>query len=239
MAGIVIRNKDGNVSISSDNPTYNYYFKTDIGGNFAPGEGDGAGDDFMPSPFTGGVRYGSFNSYSGSSAIRQYAYTDEYSNLSQLIWFNLFDGFEAAPGGYFQRDSGALLFTKQAIPEKGKYLNVYDANGTLIWTAESCATMPRIIGELFIPPDINLNSEISFYNIPKDIYFLVSPFYCDSDSSDASTIYIAFCIKREGEKIRFIFSSKDLSGGSMGVPFGSFKDIYPDGLYIPYAIINV
>lgn len=158
-----------------------------------------------------------------------------------MHWFQLYDGQDACPGGFFPENCGQICTSNTVTPTAGKYLNVYDANGNLTWSVESCVKMPRIIGELYIPPTTEYGVDITFENIPVDAYFLTNCFFCDDDYGGDSDLggdsqVQMMAIKRNGTTITFKYSHQlywmDSSGATVA-------DVYPEGIYIPYATINV
>ncbi|QHJ84239.1 MAG: hypothetical protein [Bacteriophage sp.] len=234
MAGITIRNADGNVSVSSDFTPLTGITLRKITTASDSGDIYDGGIDNAFSPWDSQKVY---------FMLKNSKFPEIYdASKPYVTWFQLYDGHDACPGGFFSDNCGQLCISNTVAPTKGKYLNVYDANGNITWSVESCAKMPRIIGELFIPPNLKFKQEMTFTGIPKDAYFLANCFFCDDDyggggelGNDSQLIMMA--IKREGTNIRFIYSNYynwwvDQIGTTIG-------DVFPGGIYIPYASISI
>ena len=231
MAGLVIRNAEGNVSVSSDFTPLSGITLKKI--TTASDSGDSGGFDNIYSPWNKQKSYFMLNQ-------RKFAETYD-SSKPYVIWFQLYDGHDACPGGFYSDNCGQLCISDTITPVKGKYLNVYDAKGNLTWSVESCAKMPRIIGEIFIPPTLKYGQEMTFTEIPEDAYFLSNCFFCDDDYGGDSDLgndsqVMMMAIKREGTNIKFIYNHQYSWMGASGTVGG---DVFPKGIYIPYAKIDL
>lgn len=231
MAGLTVRNADGNISISSDfppltgitlRPIKSYSESSQVGGL-----------DNIYSPWDDSKVY-----FDLSSTKFPELFTND---KPYAFWFQLYDGEDACPGGFFSANCGQICISNTVTPTKGKYLNVYDASGNLTWTVESCIAMPRVVGELYIPPTLKYGEDLVFTNIPEDVFFFMDCFYCDDDYGGESDVgndseVQMMAIKRSGTTITFQFNS----------PISWLVDnsavlstIFPQGIYIPYANISV
>ncbi|WP_244586347.1 hypothetical protein [Escherichia coli] len=113
-------------------------------------------------------------------------------------WFQLqTDGAWCFPGAYlFMPNSGRFITsTHTATPTSG-YLDVFNASGTLIWSAASAATMPRIVGFLSAGAGVDLSSVVTVTSPVANPWFCWSQ--CPGNVSDDGTVlgYSGIVIKR-------------------------------------------
>ncbi|HHR0152988.1 TPA: hypothetical protein ACSXT8_004884 [Escherichia coli] len=113
-------------------------------------------------------------------------------------WFQIQkDGGWCFPGAeLFQPGIGRFMTsTHTATPTSG-YLDVFNASGTLIWSAASAATMPRIQGFFTVPAATDLSTAITVTSP------VANPWFCWSQcpgnlSDDGETIgYSGIVIRR-------------------------------------------
>lgn len=118
-------------------------------------------------------------------------------NITQY-WFQIQkDGAWCFPGAYmFQPGMGRFMTsTHTATPTSG-FLDVFNASGTLIWSAASAATMPRIRGFLTAPAATDLSTAITVTSPVANPWFCWSQ--CPGNISDDGTVigYSGLVIRR-------------------------------------------
>ncbi|ROP61614.1 hypothetical protein EDF81_0085 [Enterobacter sp. BIGb0383] len=103
---------------------------------------------------------------------------------SGLIWFQpTVDGRYNFPGAnMYDPGTGRFMFSDFTTPIVSGYLDTYDANGTLVWSAASAGTMPRIRDFFTVPPTHNLGTAITLNTSFANPWICVSQ--CPGNLSD-------------------------------------------------------
>ncbi|WP_447743322.1 hypothetical protein [Enterobacter asburiae] len=113
-------------------------------------------------------------------------------------WFQLtVDGSWCFPGAYlFQPNSGRFMTSTTAQYPYSGYLDVFDANGVLTWSAASAGTMPRIVGFLGAGPGVDLANVVTVNSPVPNPWFCWSQ--CPGNVSDDGTVlgYSGIVIRR-------------------------------------------
>ena len=79
-----------------------------------------------------------------------------------LYWiqFTANNGWGYPGANLFVPNSIRVIRTSRNKPNVSGYLDVFDANGNLVWSAASAATMPRIMGFLDVAGNVNLEGQV-------------------------------------------------------------------------------
>lgn len=176
-AGIQIFNSAGAVIIDSNYRSTMYESRTVI---------PGAGANINTTVHEVGAT--DLNMVFGNSKVLGWI-PDSLHNSGSIHWFQLNQDKWAFPGAkMFMPSSGAIVKSSRTIPIASGYLDVFAADGkTLLWSAVSAATMPRVIGYLDIPANFNLDTTTYTKTLGTlNPYFLMAGF--PGNFSDDGTV---------------------------------------------------
>lgn len=113
-------------------------------------------------------------------------------------WFQIQnDGAWCFPGAeLFMPNSGRFMTSTHTANPTSGFLDVFNPSGTLIWSAASAATMPRIVGFLSAGAGVNLSSPVTVTTPVSNPWFCWSQ--CPGNVSDdgAALGYCGLVIKR-------------------------------------------
>lgn len=189
MSGFEVFNNAGSVVINSDQ-THTLFDTFDT-----PGIVD-VGAYNQPTPF-GNLRELGFTSH-GWQRYQDYLY-----------WVQLNPGAWCMPGAnMFKPGTFRVIRTTRLKSIESGFLDVFDGNGNLIWSAKSAATMPRIMTYVDIPQNYDLN------NATWSIAPGFSPFFlwnqCPGNLSDDGEVvgYSGLCVRWDGSNIQFAYVSR-------------------------------
>lgn len=117
----------------------------------------------------------------GNGSTLGYRLTDMPSGL---VWFQLqTNGAYCFPGaGLFAAGTGRFMSSSNTAGLTSGYLDVYNASGTLIWSAASAGSMPRIRDFFTVPAGYNLATALTVTTSFADPWFCVSQ--CPGNLSD-------------------------------------------------------
>lgn len=151
MSGFQVWNQAGALTVDSDNR------HTVVNGQFTPTYIDvGA--------YGGATPFGDWKQLG-------YLHPNYYPKANQLTWFRLAAGAWCFPGAWlFQPGTVQMITTSRVLPLQSGYLDVFDANGNLIWSAMGASDMPRVMDILNITSAPN--------NVVSGINLSYSPWIC-------------------------------------------------------------
>lgn len=154
-----------------------------------------------------------------------------YPQPNNLYWFRLNAGSWCFPGAwYFQPGTVQFCVTSRVQALQSGYLDVYDAAGGLIWSANSAANMPRVRNLFDIPAGVD--------SAPQGIAPGFSPWIlmgaCPGNVSvdDASVGFSGLVFRWDGGTLQCQWARKNQSA--------TFANTFGDkgGLRIPLAYFN-
>lgn len=153
-----------------------------------------------------------------------------YPNVSTR-WVRMNSGKYCFPGAdQFQPNSGQMMISTQSLTVSSGYLDVYNESGSLIWSAVSAASVPRILDFIDIPPGYDLQNNTYVKSLSYNPWFLQNA--CPGNISDDGTVtgYSGVCIRWTGSQIQVRYISK--LQNTYNTALGSV------GLRIPLAYIT-
>lgn len=216
MSGFEAKNPEGSLIVSSDQKHtifHSIYEPVFLGGS--------VGD------YTISTAFGNFNQlvalYSGSISNEGYLYWVQFKNPNN--WG--YPGFN-----YFIKNSIRVIRTSRNLQHQSGFLDVFDGEGNLIWSAKSASTMPRVRGILTVPTGYDLTGRIvSSPALEYNPFFLWNA--CVGEISDDGVAPIGYSgnlVRWNGTQLQISWmrSSTQMSYLSM---FGSGRG----GFKLPYA----
>ncbi|EPE1587081.1 hypothetical protein ACSGVW_001482 [Escherichia coli] len=143
------------------------------------------------------IGYYTINSSFGNGSTLGYLALNFFPNTG-LRWFQLqTNGKYCFPGAsMYEAGSGRFMLSNNTTALTSGYLDVRNSAGTLIWSAASAATMPRIRGFFTIPAGHNLGTALTLTTPFADPWICISQ--CPGNISDdgATTGYSGIMIRR-------------------------------------------
>ncbi|HEY1846310.1 MAG TPA: hypothetical protein VGH05_15805 [Buttiauxella sp.] len=137
------------------------------------------------------------NSAFGNGSTLGYLPLNFFPNTG-LRWFQLqTNGKYCFPGSaMFEAGSGRFMLSSNTTALTSGYLDVYNSAGTLIWSAASAGTMPRIQDFFTVPSSHDLGTALTITTSFADPWICISQ--CPGNISDdgESTGYSGVLIKR-------------------------------------------
>lgn len=124
-------------------------------------------------------------------------------------WVRLNAGYYCFPGAnQYQTNAGQMMVSTQNQSVTSGYLDVFDASGTLIWSAVSAATVPRILDFIDIPAGYDLQNNTYVKALSYNPWFLANA--CPGNISDDGSVvgYSGVVIKWDGSQIQVRYISK-------------------------------
>lgn len=152
----------------------------------------------------------------------------------QLTWFKLAAVNNwAFPGGWLFQNNVPFMRTSVGQKVTSGYLDVYNAAGTLVWSAVSAARMPRILGYMDIAAKFALDTTTATFNVPANAYILMN--CIPGNISDDGTVvgYSGIVIKRSSAtqvQLRYISGhqrnwAQSLQAIGLRIPYCVFPNI--------------
>ncbi|EOC1137413.1 hypothetical protein AAAW31_002307 [Cronobacter sakazakii] len=155
MSGFEVRNSAGALTVNSD-------YKSPLLASSAAASTDTVGDFDLNIP-----GFGNLNQLG-------YVLDDNLYSPGQLAWFRLNVNGWGVPGArYFLPGSVFIAKTKIDLAVESGYLDVFNAQGTLIWSAKSAAEMPRVLGFITIPPNYDLQNNTLTVGVSGTPFYLM------------------------------------------------------------------
>ncbi|WP_071825828.1 hypothetical protein [Phytobacter massiliensis] len=115
-----------------------------------------------------------------------------------LRWFQLqVDGKYCFPGSsMYEAGSGQFMLSSNSIGISSGYLDVFDAEGTLIWSAVGASSMPRIMDFFTVPASHDLSTALTLNTTFTNPWICISQ--CPGNLSDdgSTTGYSGVLIRR-------------------------------------------
>lgn len=128
----------------------------------------------MPTLSSVGDPTGARTAFGNGSTLGYLPY-NFFTDMQGLRWFQFtrtnsycFPGAEA-----YEVGSGRFMSTTTGTLQSG-YLDVYDAAGSLVWSAAGASTMPRITDFLTIPAGYDIQSNVLSMNLSYNPWICIS-----------------------------------------------------------------
>ncbi|ENQ0471523.1 hypothetical protein ACENGC_000504 [Escherichia coli] len=193
MSGFEVYNNDGKILIDSQNRATMFNDLRTIGavtdlGAFA-----------VASPFGDGHTLG----YPGVSFW-------SYYNGGQLRWAQLAAGRYAFPGAdLYEANAGRMIRTSRAIGIQSGYLDVFDASGSLVWSAAAAASMPRVVGFLDIPAGYDLQSNVFSVSLNFNPWILLNNCPGNAGGDGTASGYSGLLLRWTGAQLQACYVSRN------------------------------
>lgn len=149
-----------------------------------------------------------------------------------LRWGQLNSGQWCFPGAsMWAANSGRFMISDKNGSISSGYLDVFNSSGTLIWSAASAGSMPRIVDFMEIPAGTNLQGVTYSKTLSYNPWFLQNS--CPGNLSDDGEVtgYSGVCLKWTGTQLQVTYiCSKQTAYTS--------TPLYTYGLKIPLAVFT-
>lgn len=153
-----------------------------------------------------------------------------YPRSNNLYWFKMNSGAWSFPGAwYFKPGTVRIVTTSRVQAISSGFLDVYDENGSIIWSANSAGNMPRIQSILNIQ-EMNTDQVYSV-NLSFNPYILLGA--CPGEASDDGTVagQSGVLFRWTGTQLQYTWTNR--LGRTFAQVFGG-----RGGLKIPLATFN-
>lgn len=171
----------------------------------------------IKNPFGGGYPFG-------------FLKTDDQPTPGYLHWFRLNTDAFAMPGAWsFQNNSGQIIRTTRNLSMESGYLDVWNANGELVWSAKSANRVPRIRGFIDLPANSPVDNQVVSFTPGFNPWILMNAVPGNISDDGEVVGYSGLIIKWTGAQIQVQYvRNKQNSFAQTFVGRG--------GLRIPYAL---
>lgn len=145
-------------------------------------------------------------------------------------WIRLNAGKAAFPGAdQFMPSSGQMMISTQNVGVSSGYLDVFNASGSLIWSAVSAAAVPRIVDFIDIPGGFDLQNNTYSKTLSFNPWFLSNCLPGNISDDGTVTGYSGVVMYWTGSAIQVRYVSKlqnsySTALGSVGlkIPLATF-----------------
>ena len=224
MTGISILNSAGSVIIDSSYRSTIYDTRIAI-----PAAGNNVNTQLTS------VGYFNLGLTFGNLSICGYLPTAMHHSGNMIHWLQLNQDKWAFPGAQmFMPSSGYIVKSSRTKAITSGYLDVYATDGkTLLWSAVSAATMPRVIGYLDIPANFDLDGATYTKTLgTANPYFLLSGFPGNLSDDGQTVGYSGMLIKITKSGANFVASVRWVQQ----YQWSWAQLLKSQGYRIPYAI---
>lgn len=176
-----------------------------------------------------------------------YNLATKFGNLSELAYLNQLDlrkdGFLhwvqftgnnqwGFPGSdLFKPGSIRVIRTSRNKAVQSGYLDVFDASGNLVWSAQSSATMPRIMGFLDVAGSYDLTNNIVSVTPGFNPFFLWDRCCGAMDTDGVASGYTGNLVRWTGSQLQTTWISSKQRGfneifngrGNLKIPYARFQ----------------
>lgn len=152
----------------------------------------------------------------------------QFWNDGSLRWLQLDANKYGLPGANLLEDNaGRMIRTARNIGMQSGYLDVFDSSGSLIWSAASASSMPRVVGFFDVPANYDLQNNTLAINLTFNPWILINN--CPGNITTDGTVggYSGIVLKWTGSQLQGRYISKNQRSWS--------QTIQGRGLLIPIA----
>ncbi|CAH3649952.1 hypothetical protein AI2618V1_1909 [Serratia marcescens] len=148
-----------------------------------------------------------------------------------LLWCRFTRDSYCFPGAeLFEPNSVQFMRTSVNGTVQSGYLDVFNGQGNLIWSAASAGTMPRVFDHLVIPQGYNLQGQVISKNLGWSPWFLLSGLPGNVSESTESMGFSGFLLRYTNGNIQVTYAAQ-------------YQDGYPQAtnqqlLRIPLAVFT-
>ncbi|WP_075180600.1 hypothetical protein [Pantoea sp. 1.19] len=213
MSGFEAFNQNGKITIDSNNRSTIFLDRRGV----SPITDVGAVQ--VVNPFTDGYSF-------GFSA-------QQFWNDGNLRWLRMNTGKVSMPGAdMFEPEAGDMIRTSRNSSIQSGYLDVFDQNGNIVWSAKSAASMPRIIGFMDIPAGFDLQNNVFSIHPGFNPWILINSTPGNYSNDGAVSGYSGVVLKWDGSQLQASYVSKNqkswsqiLQSSGLRIPLAKFVGI--------------
>lgn len=126
-----------------------------------------------------------------------------------LVWMRFIRDSYCFPGAeLFEPNSVQFMRTSVNGTVQSGYLDVFNGQGTLIWSAASAGTMPRVFDHLVIPQGYNLQGQVISKNLGWSPWVLLSGLGGNVSDDGGSSGYSGFLLRYTNGNIQVTYASQ-------------------------------
>ncbi|MDU4995220.1 MAG: hypothetical protein E6265_01385 [Enterobacteriaceae bacterium] len=157
----------------------------------------------------------------------------QFWNDGSLRWLQLDANKYGLPGANLLEDNaGRMIRTARNIGMQSGYLDVFDSSGSLIWSAASASSMPRVVGFFDVPANYDLQNNTLAINLTFNPWILINN--CPGNITTDGTVggYSGIVLKWTGSQLQGRYISKNqrswsqtIQGRGLRIPIAQFVGI--------------
>lgn len=190
MSGFEAYNSAGKIMVDSNNRSTSIYDLRDMG------PVTDKGTIIVTSAFGNGTTLGYINS-------------QLWNDGGSLRWMQMNAGRYGMPGADFFEDySGRIMRTRRDSAIESGYLDVFNAAGSLVWSAVTAAKVPRVIDFLDIPSGFDLVNNTYVKSLSFSPWILINACPGNVTYDGETTGYSGIMIKWDGSNLLARYVSK-------------------------------
>ncbi|BDD50704.1 MULTISPECIES: hypothetical protein [Phytobacter] len=157
----------------------------------------------------------------------------QFWNDGSLRWLQLDANKYGLPGANLLEDNaGRMIRTARNIGMQSGYLDVFDSSGSLIWSAASASSMPRVVGFFDVPANYDLQNNTLAINLTFNPWILINN--CPGNITTDGIVggYSGIVLKWTGSQLQGRYISKNqrswsqtIQGRGLRIPIAQFVGI--------------
>ena len=157
----------------------------------------------------------------------------QFWNDGSLRWLQLDANKYGLPGANLLEDNaGRMIRTARNIGMQSGYLDVFDSSGSLIWSAASASSMPRVVGFFNVPANYDLQNNTLAINLTFNPWILINN--CPGNITTDGIVggYSGIVLKWTGSQLQGRYISKNqrswsqtIQGRGLRIPIAQFVGI--------------
>ena len=183
MSGFEAYNSAGKLMVDSSNRTTSIYDLRNTGSV------TDKGTIIVTSTFGNGTTLGYLNS-------------QFWNDGSSLRWMQMNSGRYGMPGAdFFEDNAGRVMRTRRSVAIESGYLDVFNATGSLVWSAVTASKAPRIIDFLDIPAGYDLTNNTFVKSVSFSPWILINSCPGNVTYDGETTGYSGLMIKWDGTNL--------------------------------------
>lgn len=173
------------------------------------------------------------NTLFGNMSALGFVRLDQVRKDGWLYWvqFTKNNGWGYPGNDMFLPGSIRIIRTSRNKAVQSGYLDVFDAGGNLIWSAQSASTMPQIKGFLEVAPSFPLESQIASVTPGFNPFFLWNSCFGELSDDGLTLGYSGNLIRWTGTQLQTTwirrnqksFSELFTGRGSLKIPYAKFQ----------------
>lgn len=157
----------------------------------------------------------------------------QFWNDGSLRWLQLDANKYGLPGANLLEDNaGRMIRTTRNIGMQSGYLDVFDSSGSLIWSAASASSMPRVVGFFDVPANYDLQNNTFAINLTFNPWILINNCPGNIGTDGTVTGYSGIVLKWTGSQLQGRYISKNqrnwsqtIQGRGLRIPIAQFVGV--------------